>query len=113
MVQLPLGELIGPCSRDLELQIKGAIVFRCHLSESTLDFSCQMVSISKLCLGLSVGYLPKKGTVCLSAIGHACTGLVDCDRYLCGFISWLMICCRMLLAGERCDQCFIGVDLDL
>src|SRR5579859_6876379 len=107
MFLLLLRKLISPCSGDLDLQI-GPIVFRCHLSESALDLSCQVVSISKLCLGLLALDTLYESLVCLSAVGHACTGLVDRERYLSCLVSWLMIWQNALLTRERCDQRFIS-----
>src|SRR5436309_2377554 len=90
-ILLLLSELIGPCSCYLYLEIKDAIVFRCHLRDTALDFSCQTISNSQLFLRL-LAFDPRgKVLVCQGAVDHACTGLVDRNCYLCCFISWLMI----------------------
>src|SRR5947207_13321051 len=103
MILLLLSKPISPCSRYLYLEIKGAIVFRCHLGDTVLDLSCQKVSVSELFLRLLALDLCYEALVYLGAVHHTCTGLVDCDRYLCCFISWLILWDTVLLARERRD----------
>ncbi len=113
MILLLLSELIGPCPCYLYLEILGSMVFGYHLGDTALDLSCQPVSVSKLFLRLLALDLGYEALVCLSAVDHACTGIVDCDCHLRCFVSWLMIWENVLLAGERHDKCFVGVDLRL